>query len=93
MHQQCPIRSDNGGLMGRGYPHSRHKVLLRSDWWSASGVGGWLPEDAPQAWQKVCINPEIVGCSNACVRNKNLPGFTTDYREPMKRPPPFAVLS
>jgi hypothetical protein len=82
MHQQRSIRSDYDGQMGRRYPHSRHKVLLRSDWWRASGVGRWLPEDAPQAWQKVCINLETVGFSNACVRNKNLPGFTTDYREP-----------
>ena len=39
------------------------------------------------------MNPEIVGCSSACVRNKNLPGFTTDYKELMKRLPQLTVLS
>ncbi len=36
---------------------------------------------------------EIVGCSGARVRNKNVPGFTTDYEDLMKRPPQLAVLS
>ena len=38
------------------------------------------------------MNPEIAGCSSACVRNKNLPGFTTDYNEPVKRPSQLGVL-
>jgi len=55
MHQQRPIRSDYGRLVGRRYPHSRHKALLLSHWRRASGVGGWSSGDAWQAWQKVCI--------------------------------------
>ena len=39
------------------------------------------------------MSSEIVGRSSACVRNKNLPGFTTDYKELMKRLPPLIVLS
>ena len=33
------------------------------------------------------MNSEIVSCSGARVSNKNLPGFTTDYKELMKRLP------
>jgi hypothetical protein len=39
------------------------------------------------------MNPEIVGCSNACVRNKNAPRFTTHYKEPGERLPRLTVLS
>ena len=39
------------------------------------------------------MNPEIVGCSSASVRNKNVPRFTTDYKEPDERLPQFTVLS
>jgi hypothetical protein len=93
MHQQRPIRSQYGRLLGWRYPHSRHKVLLRSYWWRASGVGEEPSWDASQAWQRVCIKPEIVGCSNVHVRNKNLPGFTTNYKVRMKRPPQLGVLN
>jgi hypothetical protein len=36
---------------------------------------------------------EVPGCSRACVRNKNIPGFTTDYKDLMKRLPQLLVLS
>jgi len=39
------------------------------------------------------MNSGIVGCSSTCVRNENLPGFTTDYKELMKRLPQLTVLS
>jgi len=39
------------------------------------------------------MNPEILGCSSACVRNKNVPRFTTDYKEPDERLPQLTVLS
>jgi len=39
------------------------------------------------------MNPEIVGCSSPCERNKNLPGFTTDYTDPTKRPLQLVVLA
>jgi hypothetical protein len=39
------------------------------------------------------MNPEIVGCSGACVRNKNVARFTTDYKEPGERLPQLTVLS
>ena len=38
------------------------------------------------------MNPEIVGCFSARVRNKNLSGFVTDYDEPVKRPSQLGVL-
>ena len=36
---------------------------------------------------------KIVGRSGVGVRNKNVPGFTTDYRELMKRSAQLSVLS
>ena len=51
------------------------------------------PRTASQVWQEACLNPEIVGCSNACVRNKKVPRFTTDYKEPDERLPQLTVLS
>jgi len=35
----------------------------------------------------------ILGCSDACVRNNSVPGFTTDYKDLMRRLPQLAVLS
>jgi hypothetical protein len=93
MHLQRVIRSNCDRLLGRRYPQSRHKVLLRSHWRRASGVGASLSEDASQVWQEACMNLEIVGCSSACVRNKNVPRFTTDYKEPDERLPRLTVLS
>ena len=59
MCQQRRIRSDYGGLLGCGYPHSRHKVTLFTLWQRACGVRLELAEhdkesvlaDGLRAWE------------------------------------------
>ena len=51
------------------------------------------PRRCHQPGRRLALSSEIVGCSSVCVRNKNAPGFTTDYKESMKRLPELVVLS
>src|SRR6516165_3357469 len=80
-------------LLGHSYPHSRHKVLLRSHWRRASRVSACLSGEWGASLQEACMRVEVPGCSRACVRNKNIPGFTTDYKDLVKRLPQLVVLS
>src|SRR5215469_12497630 len=74
-----------GMLRDGGYPHSRHKVLSCSHREEGMVRRRCLPRMRSQVWQEACLSTEIVSCSAVRERTKNVPGFTTDYKEPMKR--------
>jgi len=50
-------------------------------------------ESGLQVCRRLAMRVEVPGCSRACVRNENIPGFTTDYKDLVKRLPQLVVLS
>jgi hypothetical protein len=78
----CGTQRDNS------YPHSRHKVSLygdpTKDWLSVR----FVPESSRKFGRRLALNAKTAGCSVGRMRNKNVLGFTTYYKELMKRSAP-----
>ena len=74
------IRTDYGVLQGAADIRTlATKCCYPVTGGEASGVGVCLFENGSLVWQEACPSAEIADCSSACLRNKDLPGFTTVY--------------